>query len=47
MLAVSDTQASAGFFIRVLGFSAVPVADQGWRFVKKDNCMIMIGQVIQ
>ena len=43
VLAVPDAQASADFFINVLGFSAVPVGDKGWRFVKKDNCMVMLG----
>src|SRR5712675_1673957 len=43
VLAVPNAQAAADFFINVLGFSAVPVGDKGWRFVKKDNCMVMLG----
>ena len=43
VLAAPDAQATADFFINMLGFSAVPVGDKGWRFVKKDNCMVMLG----
>ena len=43
VLAVPDAQTTAEFFIETLGFSAVPVGDKGWRFVKRDNCMVMLG----
>jgi uncharacterized glyoxalase superfamily protein PhnB len=43
VLAVPDAQASAAYFINVLGFQTVPVGDAGWRFVQKDGCMIMLG----
>jgi len=43
VLAVPDAQATADYFIHALGFTAVPVSDPGWRFVKKDDCMIMLG----
>lgn len=43
VLAVPDAQSTADFFIHTLGFTAVPVGDKGWRFVKKDDCMIMFG----
>jgi catechol 2,3-dioxygenase-like lactoylglutathione lyase family enzyme len=43
VLAVPEAQASADYFVRVLGFAAVPVSDPGWRFVQKDGCMIMLG----
>lgn len=43
VLAVPDAAESASFFIDVLGFEAVPVDDDGWRFVKQDNLIVMLG----
>lgn len=43
VLAVPDATASARFFIDVLGFEPVPVDDDGWRFVQRDQLWIMLG----
>ena len=43
VLAVPDIAASATFFTRALGFQEV-YRDGGWIFVKRDNCMIMLGE---
>ncbi len=43
VLAVPDAEETARFFVSALGFERVPVADPGWRFVKKDGCMLMLG----
>ncbi len=42
VLAVHDLKRSAGFFVDALGFE-VTAEPPGWVFVKKDNCMIMLG----
>ena len=43
VLAVHDARASARFYENVLGFEVVSEPD-GWVFVRKDNCMIMLGE---
>ena len=43
VLAVHNVQESARFYVDVLGFS-VDSDLGGWIFVKKDNCMIMLGE---
>lgn len=43
VLAVPDSARSARFFVDVLGFEAMPVDDDGWRFVRKDNLIVMLG----
>ena len=43
VLAVHDVKRSARFYVDVLGFEIVSEPD-GWIFVKKDNCMIMLGE---
>lgn len=43
VLAVHDIRKSAGFFVDKLGFQ-VTAEPPGWVFVKKDNCMIMLGE---
>jgi catechol 2,3-dioxygenase-like lactoylglutathione lyase family enzyme len=43
VLAVHNVSASAKFYVDVLGF-AVHLEPPGWVFVKKDNCMIMLGE---
>src|SRR4051812_27360128 len=43
VLAVHDAAKSARFYTDVLGFE-VALEPDGWVFVKKDNCMIMLGQ---
>ncbi|TLY30497.1 MAG: bleomycin resistance protein [Ignavibacteria bacterium] len=41
VLAVHDLQSSSSFFEK-LGFKVV-LKPEGWIFVKRDNCMIMLG----
>ena len=43
VLAVHDVQKSADFYVRVLGFTIV-AEPPGWIFVKKDSCLIMLGE---
>ncbi len=43
VLAVHDARRSAEFYTRVLGFRVVN-EPQGWIFVAKDSCMIMLGE---
>lgn len=43
VLAVPDCRASARFYVDVLGFEIVNEPD-GWVFVRRDNCMIMLGE---
>src|ERR1044072_6728043 len=43
VLAVHDIRKSADFFVDNLGFQ-VTAEPFGWVFVKKDNCMIMLGE---
>jgi uncharacterized glyoxalase superfamily protein PhnB len=43
VLAVHNARATANFFVNVLGF-AVVAEPVGWVFVKKDACLIMIGE---
>jgi catechol 2,3-dioxygenase-like lactoylglutathione lyase family enzyme len=43
VLAVRDVRLSANFYIDVLGFQEVAEHD-GWIFVQKDQCMIMLGE---
>jgi len=43
VLAVHDAEKSAEWFVRTLGFDIVNRPD-GWVFVKRDNCMVMLGE---
>ncbi len=43
VLAVPDADASARFFIDVLGFELLPISDDGWRFVRRDSLWVMLG----
>jgi uncharacterized glyoxalase superfamily protein PhnB len=43
VLAVHDARRSAEFYVRVMGFSVVAEPD-GWVFVAKDDCMMMLGE---
>jgi uncharacterized glyoxalase superfamily protein PhnB len=43
VLAVHNVRESARFYVDVLGFAIVSNLG-GWIFVKKDNCMIMLGE---
>jgi len=43
VLAVHDVRRSANFYVEMLGFQ-IYREPPGWIFVKKDNCMIMLGE---
>jgi len=43
VLAVQKLTDSARFFVDVLGFEIIS-EPPGWIFVKKDNCMVMLGE---
>lgn len=43
VLAVHDVRASAKFYVDALGFQ-IWREPPGWIFVKKDHCMIMLGE---
>lgn len=43
VLAVHDLQASARFYVDALGFMVV-AEHPGWVFVRKDDCMVMLGE---
>lgn len=43
VLAVHDVKRSAKFFVDVLGFAVVR-EPPGWIFVKRDQCMVMLGE---
>jgi predicted enzyme related to lactoylglutathione lyase len=44
VLAVLDLEKSAKFYSEVLGFDVHLIDDPGWRFVQRDNCMLMLGE---
>ena len=43
VLAVHDVRRSADFYVGMLGFGIV-AEPEGWIFVEKDQCMIMLGE---
>lgn len=43
VLAVHDMRKSAAFYVGALGFEIVAEPD-GWIFVRKDDCLIMLGE---
>jgi len=43
VLAVHDIRTSAAFYVDALGFEIV-AQPEGWIFVRKDNCVIMLGE---
>lgn len=43
VLAVHNARRSADFYVRMLGFDVI-AKPPGWVFVKKDQCVIMLGE---
>jgi catechol 2,3-dioxygenase-like lactoylglutathione lyase family enzyme len=43
VLAVHDIRKSAAFYVDVMGFEVVR-EPPGWIFVKRDDCMVMLGE---
>jgi catechol 2,3-dioxygenase-like lactoylglutathione lyase family enzyme len=44
VLAVPNLQRSADYYRDVLGFEVLPIPDSGWRFFRRDDCVIMAGE---
>jgi catechol 2,3-dioxygenase-like lactoylglutathione lyase family enzyme len=44
VLAVPNLQRSADYYRDVLGFEVLPMPDSGWRFFRRDDCVIMAGE---
>lgn len=44
VIAVHDLERSANFYRDVLGFEIIEIGDPGWRFFKRDRCVIMAGE---
>ena len=44
VLAVPDVTETARFFHEALGFELLPIEDEGWRFLRRDMCRLMIGE---
>ena len=44
VLAVPNVTDTARYFQDALGFGIEPVVDEGWRFLKRGACRIMIGE---
>jgi len=44
VLAVPDVTETARYFEDVLGFTLGPIEDDGWRFLRRDTCRLMIGE---
>jgi predicted enzyme related to lactoylglutathione lyase len=44
VIAVLDLRRSATYYRDVLGFEVLEIPDPGWRFLRRDNCMIMAGE---
>ena len=44
VLAVPNVVETARFFRKALGFDLLPIEDEGWRFLRRDMCRLMIGE---
>ena len=44
VIAVLDLARSASYYRDVLGFEMLEIPDPGWRFLRRDNCLIMAGE---
>ncbi len=44
VLAVPNVTETADYFTAALGFDLRPIDDEGWRFLIRDNCRVMIGE---
>jgi catechol 2,3-dioxygenase-like lactoylglutathione lyase family enzyme len=45
VLAVPNLQHSADYYRDVLGFEVLPMPDSGWRFFRRDDCVILAGDI--
>ena len=44
VLAVPNVTDTARYFQDALGFELLPIEDEGWRFLRRDVCRVMIGE---
>ena len=44
VIAVPDLERSARYYRDVLGFEVEEIDDPGWRFYRRDRCLIMAGE---
>ncbi|HEX4013548.1 MAG TPA: VOC family protein [Candidatus Cybelea sp.] len=44
VIAVQDLGRSAAYYRDVLGFEVLQIPDPGWRFFRRDDCVIMAGE---
>lgn len=44
VIAVPDLERSAAYYRDVLGFEVHEIGDPGWRFLRRDRCIIMAGE---
>lgn len=44
VIAVPNLHRSADYYRDVLGFEVLPIPDSGWRFFRRDDCVIMAGE---
>lgn len=44
VIAVHDLERSASYYRDVLGFEIIEIGDPGWRFFRRDQCLIMAGE---
>ncbi|HEY6325111.1 MAG TPA: VOC family protein [Candidatus Cybelea sp.] len=44
VIAVPDLRRSADYYRDVLGFEVIEVSAPGWRFLRRDDCVIMAGE---
>ena len=44
VLAVPNVTETARYFTEELGFDLLPMEDEGWRFVQRGTCRVMMGE---
>ena len=44
VIAVPNLSRSANYYRDVLGFEVIEISDPGWRFLRRDDCVIMVGE---
>ena len=44
VIAVPNLRRSVNYYCDVLGFEVTEVSDPGWRFLRRDECIIMAGE---
>lgn len=44
VISVPNVRRAAEYYRDVLGFEVIEIPDSGWRFLRRDGCMIMAGE---